>query len=180
MKGFTKCLKIVKLFSITGVCVSVSRVIMASWFRSKYFLQSRDAKVEGKFLFCFFQIGHRERFSLWGKNPIDYRESHFYIQPDWKSWENFDHESVRPTEYGPARRSCLPFCHNGALAMFWQIATMAARCNFDRRGFLHGTLRVIIRSISNKTKHCVSVCVYAAIISALKKQWQKSYPLNLF
>lgn len=126
VKGFTKCLKIVKLFSITGLClwwIWHSRVFMASWFCSKYFLQSRDS------LTFSFQIGHREVFSLWGKNPIDYRESHFYIQPDWKSWENFDHESVRPTEYGPAQ-SCLPF---------WQIAIKAARCNFDRRGFLRGT-----------------------------------------
>lgn len=61
-----------------------------------------------------------------------------------------------------------------------------ARCNLDQRGFLLGALRVIIRSFyfnvniiahavdgskQNKTL-CVSVCVcvYAAIISALKKQ----------
>lgn len=86
-----------------------SRWIVASWSRSKYFLQSRDS-------IALFHSNRtlRERFSVWGKNPNDYRESHFYdLQSDWKSWENVDHESVRPTEYGPVQ-SCLPNRHNGA------------------------------------------------------------------
>lgn len=161
VKGFTKCLKIVKLFSITGLClwwIWHSRVIMASWFRSKYFLQSWGfSNVEGKFS---FQIGHREVFSLWGKNPIDYRESHFYIQPHWKSWENFDHGRA-PHWIRPCAElfTFLTDRRKGCALQLWSAW-------FSPRHALH----VIIRSISKKTKHCVSECVSVCCYNFCSKE----------
>lgn len=145
VKGFTKCLKIVKLFSITGiVCVCGYDIRDGLWrvdFVQQIFLQPRNSNVEGKFLLCFVQIGHRERLSLWGKHPIDYRDT--FLHSAWlEKLRKKLITKVCATEYGPARRGCFPFFAIMAIVLtdrhYW------ARCNLDQRG----TLRVIIRSIA--------------------------------
>lgn len=190
VKGFTKCLKIVKLFSITGiVCVCGYDIRDELWrvdFVQNIFLQPKNSNVEGKFLLCFVQIGHRERLSLWGKHPIDYRDTFLHLAWLEKLRKKIDPESVRHWIRPCASGLFTFFCHNGdCFDRSPLLGALQPRSMWHtaRDHSFYCNVNIIAHAVDgskqNKTL-CVSFCVYAAIISALKKQWQKSYPLNFF
>lgn len=147
---------------------------MASWFCSKYFLQSRDSLTsKDVFVFDSFQIGHREVFSLWGKNPIDYRVSHISTFSLIGKVEKIliTKVCVRALHWiRPCARlfTFLTDRHKGCALQLWSM-WFCFTAPYTWSFVLFQRKQSIV---------WVCLCVYAAIISALKKQWQKSYPLN--
>lgn len=154
-------------------------------FVQNIFLQPRNSNVEGKFLLCFVQIGHRERLSLWGKHPIDYRDT--FLHSAWLEKLRKKNRSRKCAPLNTALRVevvYLFFRHNGhCFDRSPLLGALQPRSTWHtaRDHSFYCNVNIIAHAVDgskqNKTL-CVSFCVYAAIISVLKKQWKKSYPLN--
>lgn len=154
-------------------------------FVQNIFLQPRNSNVEGKFLLCFIQIGHRERLSLWGKHPIDYRDT--FLHSAWlEKLRKKSITKVCATEYGPARRGCLPFRHNGdCFDRSPLLGALQPRSTWHtaRDHSFYCNVNIIAHAVDgskqNKTL-CVSFCVVRCYNFCSKETMTKVVPFKLF